>query len=69
MARRLTSMSFKIMGVRMSCMASSIFPPGATMMFGRDMNESWIMDSRYGKSMPLGSAKRMTTKLSSGAGM
>jgi hypothetical protein len=46
MARRLTSMSFKIIGVSMSCMANSIFPPGATMMFGRDMNESWIMDSR-----------------------
>ena len=28
------------MGVKISCIASSIFPPGATMMFGRDMKES-----------------------------
>jgi hypothetical protein len=46
-ARRRTSMSFKIIGVKMSCMASSIFPPGHTMMFGRDMKESCTIDKRY----------------------
>jgi hypothetical protein len=50
-------------------MANSILPPGQTMMLGRDMKESWIIDNRYGKSMPLGLAKRITTKLSSAAGM
>ncbi len=45
-ALRLVSRSLRIMGVRMSCIASSIFPPGTTMMFGRDMNESWIIESR-----------------------
>ena len=35
----------------------------------RDMNESWSIESRYGKSMPLGSRKRMTSMLSSGLGM
>ncbi len=54
------------MGVKMSCMARSILPPGATMVFGRDMNESCSMVSRYGKSMPRGLAKRITRKLSSG---
>ena len=48
--------------MKISCIASSIFPPGTTMMFGRDMNESCSIDSRYGKSMPLGLANRMTTK-------
>ncbi|MNM63559.1 hypothetical protein D3C81_749290 [compost metagenome] len=33
------------------------------------MNESWIMLSRYWKSMPFGFAKRITTMLSSGAGI
>lgn len=40
------SISRQIIGVRISCMASSIFPPGQTMVFGRDMNESCSMDSR-----------------------
>ena len=46
MARRRVSINFNIIGVRISCIAKSIFPPGVTMMFGRDMNESWIIDSR-----------------------
>jgi hypothetical protein len=48
------------MGVKMSCMARSIFPPGHTMVFGRDMKESCSMDNKYGKSMPRGFAKRIT---------
>src|ERR1700722_18328190 len=59
----------QIMGVKMSCMARSIFPPGQTMVLGRDMNESCNMDNRYGKSMPCGFAKRITRNDSSGAGM
>jgi len=55
--------------VKMSCIASSIFPPGTVMTFGLVMNESWTMARRYGKSMPLGFAKRITTKLSSAVGM
>ena len=43
---RRASMMRRIIGVRMSCIASSIFPPGTTMMFGRDMNESGIIESR-----------------------
>jgi hypothetical protein len=39
-ALRRRSISRRIMGVKMSCIASSILPPGATMVFGRDMNES-----------------------------
>src|SRR5260370_21605546 len=45
-ARRRSSIIFRIIGVKISCIASSIFPPGATMMFGRDMNESWTIESR-----------------------
>jgi hypothetical protein len=57
-------------GVKISCIASSILPPGTTTVLARDMNESCTMFGRYGpKSMPFGLAKRMTTKLSSGAGM
>ena len=56
-------------GVKMSCIASSILPPGTTIVLARDMNESCTMFSRYWKSMPFGFAKRMTTKLSSGAGI
>lgn len=40
------SISRRISGVKMSCMASSILPPGTTMQLGRDMNESCSMDSR-----------------------
>src|SRR5581483_446526 len=59
----------QIMGVKMSCMARSILPPGHTMVFGRDMKESCNMDNRYGKSIPWGFAKRITRKDSSGVGM
>ena len=52
-----------------NCMARSIFPPGQTRVFERLMNESWTIDRRYGKSMPRGSRKRTTTKLSSSVGM
>ena len=45
-ARRRASISRRMSGVKISCMASSIFPPGTTMMFGRDMNESCSIDSR-----------------------
>ena len=45
-ARRRVSISRRISGVKISCIASSIFPPGTTMMFGRDMNESCSIDSR-----------------------
>ncbi len=45
-ARRLRSTSWRIMGVKMSCIASSIFPPGTTIEFGRDMNESRSIESR-----------------------
>jgi hypothetical protein len=41
------SISRQINGVKISCMASSILPPGTTMVFARDMNESWIMLRRY----------------------
>ena len=45
-ACRLRSISRQIIGVKMSCMASGIFAPGQTMVFGRDMNESGSIDSR-----------------------
>ena len=45
-ARRLRSMSCRIIGVRMSCIATAIFPPGTTMLFARDMNASCSMVSR-----------------------
>ena len=57
------------MGVKMSCIARSIFPPGHTMVFGLDMNESCSMDNRYGKSIPCGFEKRISRNDSSGAGM
>ncbi len=40
------SISRQIIGVKISCMARSILPPGQTMVFGRDMKESCSMDSR-----------------------
>ena len=55
--------------MKISCIASSILPPGTTMVLARDMNESCTMLSRYWKSMPFGLAKRITTRLSSGDGM
>ena len=45
-ARRFCSISFRISGVRMSCMARSSLPPGMTIEFARDMKLSWIIDSR-----------------------
>ena len=39
------------------------------MVLARLIHESWIMFSRYWKSMPLGLAKRITTMLSSALGM
>src|ERR1017187_3787606 len=56
-------------GVKISCIANSIFPPGTTTVLARDIHESWIMLSRYGNSMPFGLAKRMTTMLSSADGI
>ena len=40
------SISRIIIGVKMSCIARSILPPGHTSVFGRDMNESWSIASR-----------------------
>jgi len=45
-AWRRAVISRSMSGVKISCIASSIFPPGTTMMFGRDMNESCSIDSR-----------------------
>ena len=45
-AWRRAAISRSMSGVKISCIASSIFPPGTTMMFGRDMNESCSIDSR-----------------------
>ncbi len=57
-------------GVKMSCIARSILPPGGqTMVLARDMNESCSIDSRYGKSMPCGSRNRMITMDSSAVGI
>ena len=42
-ARRFLSMSCRIIGVRMSCMARSSLLPGMTMEFARDMKLSWII--------------------------
>ena len=36
----------QISGVKISCMASSILPPGTTMLLALDMNEASIIDSR-----------------------
>src|SRR5262249_45382759 len=63
------SMSLQIMGVKMSCMARSILPPGQTMVLARDMKESCSMESRYGKSIPRGLEKWITSMDSSGVGM
>ena len=45
-ARLRRSIRRRIIGVKISCIARSIFPPGQTMVFGRDMNESCSIDSR-----------------------
>ena len=39
-ARRLRSTRRRIIGVRISCIASPILPPGATMLLGRVIHES-----------------------------
>jgi hypothetical protein len=44
--RRFLSINCMIIGVKMICIASPILPPGQTMMFGRDMNESCSILSR-----------------------
>src|SRR5262252_627738 len=68
-ARWRRSIMRQMNGVKISCIASSILPPGTTIVLARDMNESWTIDSRYGKSVPLGLAKRITHRLSDAAGM
>ena len=45
-ARRLRSTRSRIIGVRMSCIARSSLPPGMTMEFARDIQLSWIIESR-----------------------
>lgn len=42
----LRSISRQIIGVKTSCMARSILPPGHTIVFGRDMKESCSIDSK-----------------------
>jgi len=56
-------------GVRISCIARSSFDPGITIEFARDMKLCGIIDSRYGKSMPRGFFRRITTIDSSGVGI
>jgi hypothetical protein len=46
--RRLRSINFQIIGVKMSCIASGIFPPGQTMVFALDMKLSSSMERRVG---------------------
>src|SRR3954453_23326537 len=36
----------RISGANISSIANPIFPPGTTMLFGRDMNELWIISRR-----------------------
>ncbi len=45
-ARRRRSTSFRIIGVRMSCMAMSSLPPGMTIELARLMKLLWIIDRR-----------------------
>jgi hypothetical protein len=44
--RFFSSIMRSMMGAKMISMAKPILPPGTTMLLGRDMKESWIMDSR-----------------------
>ena len=44
--RRPRSTSLRIIGVRMSCMAMSILPPGMTIELARLMKLLWIIESR-----------------------
>jgi hypothetical protein len=57
------------MGVKINCIAKPILPPGMTKVLGRVIIELCNIDKRYGKSIPLGLAKRITTILSSGLGI
>src|SRR5262249_17362228 len=59
--RLLRSMSCRMSGVRISCIARSSFDPGITIEFARDMKLCGIIDNRYGKSMPRGFFSRITT--------
>jgi hypothetical protein len=68
-SRRFRSIRRRIIGVKINCIASPILPPGQTMLLGRLIHEPCSIDSRYGKSMPLGLAKRITTIDSSALGM
>ena len=45
-ARPLRSIKFQIMGVKISCIARGILPPGQTIVFARDMKEFGIIDMR-----------------------
>ena len=45
-ARRFMSISRRIIGVKISCMARPILPPGTTMLFGRVIQESCSIDIR-----------------------
>ena len=45
-ARRRRSTSFRIIGVRMSCIAMSSLPPGMTIELARLMKLLWIIDRR-----------------------
>src|SRR5437762_2151069 len=67
-ARLFRSIRRRIIGVKMNCMARPICPPGTTILLGRLIHELCSTDSRYGKSMPLGLAKRITTSDSSALG-
>ena len=60
-----------MIGVRMISIAMPILPPGTTRVLRRDMNEPGSIASRFGKLILnlAGSAKRITTRLSSGVGM
>src|ERR1700682_6189034 len=59
--RLLRSMSWRISGVRMSCIARSSFDPWITIELARDMKLFGIIDSRYGKSITRGFFSRITT--------
>lgn len=45
-SRRFLSIKRKIIGVKINCMASPIFPPGITKVFGRVIQERSIIESR-----------------------
>src|SRR5258707_12572259 len=61
-------MSRRIIGVKMNCIANPICPPGTTILLGRLIHELCSTEMRYGKSMPLGFANRITTIDSSAVG-